>query len=247
MNTKKQNAMSVVFFQRWFVIFLLSNLILFIEAQTPVPEYKFELGGMIGGSFYMGDANKTTLFKQINPGAGVVFRYNANFRVAFKANLAWASVSGSTEGLENVFPENAQVSFNRNLFELGGQFEFNFFPYSDQFAYLNTKRFTPYVLIGLGVTVAPGGVNTFVSPNIPIGAGIKYKFKNRINVGGEFTFRKLFRDDLEVTNDNNRILDDPYGIGGSVLKNKDWYSLLMFSVTYDFGFRNCQCNNASIY
>jgi len=248
-NTKKQNVMSSVFFQRWFVILVLSNIILLIQAQThvPAPEYKFEIGGMTGGSFYMGDANKTTLFKQMNPGLGVVFRYNTNFRIAFKADLAWARVSGSTVGLDNVFPDNAQASFNRNLFELGGQFEFNFFPYSDQFAYLNTKRFTPYMLVGLGVTVASDGGNTFISPNIPMGAGIKYKIKNRINVGGEFTFRKLFRDDLEVTNDSNRILDNPYGIGGSVLKNKDWYSLLMFSVTYEFGFRNCHCNNALIF
>ena len=241
--------MSSVFFRRWFFILVLSHAILFVQAQTPVPapEYKFEIGGMAGASFYMGDANKTTLFRQMNPGAGIVFRYNANFRIAYKANLAWASVSGSTEGLNNVFPDHAQASFNRNLFELGGQFEFNFFPYSDKFAWLNTKRFAPYILIGLGVTVAPGGSDTFVSPNIPIGAGIKYKVKNRINVGGEFTFRKLFGDNLEVTNDANRILDDPYGIGGSILKNKDWYSLLMISVTYEFGYRNCQCNNASSY
>ena len=240
--------MSSAFFQRWFIILVLSHTILFIQAQTQVaPDYKYEIGGMAGGSFYMGDANKTTLFKQMNPGLGIVFRYNANFRIAFKADLAWASVSGSTKGLENVFPDNAQVSFNRNLFELGGQFEFNFFPYSDKFAYLNTKRFTPYMLVGLGVTVAPGGEYIYISPNIPIGVGIKYKLKSRINVGGEFTFRKLFRDDLEVTNDSNRILDDPYGIGGSVFKNKDWYSLLMISITYDFGLRNCQCNNAAIY
>ena len=241
--------MSSVFFQRWFIILVLSNTLLFVQAQiqTPVPEYKFEIGGMAGSSFYMGDVNKATLFKHINPGLGVVFRYNANFRIAFKANLAWASVSGDTEGIDNVFPDNAQASFNRNLFELGGQFEFNFFPYSDKFAYLNTKRFAPYVLIGMGMTMAPSSGDTFVSPHIPIGVGIKYKLKSRINVGGEFTFRKLFGDGLDVTDDNNRILDDPYGIGGSTFKNKDWYSLLMFSVTYDFGFRNCQCNNASIY
>ena len=240
--------MSSVFFQRWFIIFLLSHTILFLQAQTQVePEYKFEIGGMAGGSFYMGDANKTTLFKQMNPGLGVVFRYNANFRIAFKGGLTWASLSGSTQGLDNVFPDNSQVSFNRNVFELGGQFEFNFFPYSDKFAYLNTKRFTPYVLIGLGATVAPGGGNTSVSPNIPVGVGVKYKLKNRINVGGEFTFRKLFRDDLDGTNDGNRMLDDPYGIGGSVFKNKDWYSLLMISITYDFGLRNCRCNNAEYY
>ena len=241
--------MSLVYFQRWLVFIVLSNIILCLQihAQNPVPEYKFELGGMVGGAFYMGDANKNTLFRQMNPGAGVVFRYNANFRIAIKADLAWAAVSGNTERLDNVFPNNAQASFNRNLFELGGQFEYNFFPFSDQFAYLNTKRFTPYVLIGMGVTVAPDGNKTFVSPNVPIGVGIKYKIKHRINIGGEFTFRKLFRDDLDMTDDNNRILDDPYGIKGSVLKNKDWYSLLMFSVTYDFGFRDCQCNNASIF
>lgn len=238
--------MSSIFIQRWLVIFVLSNMFLSLSAQdTPAPEYKFEIGGMAGSSFYMGDVNKTTLFKNLNPGAGVVFRYNANFRVAFKANLAWASVSGSTTGLANVFPDNAQATFNRNLFDLGGQFEFNFFPYSDQFAYLNTKRFAPYILFGVGMTVAPGGGNTFITPNIPIGAGMKYKLKKRINVGVEFTFRKLFGDGLEVTDDSNRILDDPYGIGGSVLKNKDWYSLLMLSVTWDFGTRSCQCNNAS--
>jgi hypothetical protein len=212
-----------------------------------MPEYKFEIGGMAGGAFYMGDVNKTTMFRNMNPGAGVVFRYVANFRIAIKADLAWASVSGTTQGLDNAFPDNAQASFERNLFELGGQFEFNFFPYSDKFAYLNTKRLSPYVLMGVGVTFAPGNGETMVSPNIPIGVGVKYKLKSRINIGGEFTFRKLFGDGLDVTDDSNSMLDDPYGIGGSTLKNKDWYSMLMISVTYDFGARDCQCNNAATY
>jgi hypothetical protein len=233
--------MSLVIFQRWFILFVLSNIFLYVNAQ----EYKYEIGGMAGGSFYMGDANKTTLFKNLNPGAGVIFRYNANFRMAVKADLAWAMVSGSTQGLANVFPGNAQASFSRSLYELGGQFEYNFFPYSDKFAYLHTKRFTPYLALGLGITVAPGSGNTFFSLNIPVGAGVKYKLKNRINIGCEFTFRKLFGDGLDVTDDSNRLLDDPYGIGGSIFKNKDWYSLLMFSVTWDFGARCRTCNNAT--
>lgn len=239
--------MSSVRLQRWFFILMLSHLYLFSQAQSPMPEYKFEIGGMAGGAFYMGDVNKTTMFRNLNPGAGVVFRYVANFRIAFKADLAWATVSGTTQGLANAFPDNAQASFSRNLFELGGQFEFNFFPYSDQFAYLNTKRLSPYMLFGAGITFAPGNGETMISPNIPIGVGVKYKLKRRINLGGEFTFRKLFSDRLDVTDDSNRFLNDPYGIGGSVLKNKDWYSMLMISVTYDFGPRSCQCNNAATY
>jgi hypothetical protein len=231
--------MSSAFFQRWFLILLLSAPLSLVHAQ----EYLYEIGVMGGSTGYMGDVNKTAPFKGLNPALGVVFRYNANFRVAFKSNLTWGRVSGSTEGLENVFPEQAQASFDRNLIELGEQFEFNFFPYSDKFAYLNTKRFSPYLLVGLGVTVAPGNGETFAGVNFPVGAGVKYKLKNRINLGCELSVRKLFGDGLDVTDESNRILNNPYGVGSSMMKNKDWYSLLTFTVTWDFGPRNRQCNS----
>lgn len=115
-----------------------------------------------------------------------------------------------------------------------------FFPYSDKFDYAGAKRFSPYVLVGIGLTVAPGGGKTFASPNIPLGVGMKYKIKNRLNLGCEFSFRKLFGDGLE----GKDMLDDPYGVKGSALKNKDWYSFLLLSVTWDFGPRCRTCNNA---
>lgn len=227
--------MTSTFFQRVLIIILLAGSFPVLYAQ----EYKYEIGGMAGGAYYMGDANKNAFFKGLNPALGAVFRYNANFRWAVKADLLWGRISGSTAGLDNVFPDNAQVSFNRNLIELGGQMEFNFFPYSDKFAYANAKRFSPYVLLGLGMTVAPGNGSTMASVNVPLGVGVKYKLKNRINLGCEFSFRKLFGDNLE----GNAVLDNPYGIKSSFLKNKDWYSLLLLSVTWDFGPRNRPCNN----
>lgn len=228
--------MTSTFFQRLLIIILLAGTVPTLWAQ----EYKYEIGGMAGGSFYMGDANKNTIFKGMNPAVGAVFRYNINFRWALKANLMWGQVSGKTEGMENVFPNNAQTSFNRSIMELGGQAEFNFFPYSDKFDYAGAKRFSPYVLVGIGLTVAPGGGKTFASPNIPLGVGMKYKIKNRLNLGCEFSFRKLFGDGLE----GKDMLDDPYGVKSSALKNKDWYSFLLLSVTWDFGPRCRTCNNA---
>ena len=100
----------------------------------------------------------------------------------------------------------------------------------------------PYILFGIGVTVAPGN-ETFTSLNIPLGIGAKYKVANRLNLGLEFSFRKLFGDSFDVTDGNNAFLDNPYEISGSAFKNKDWYSLLMFSVTWDFGLRCRTCNN----
>lgn len=224
-------------FQRIFIVFLFIGVCTGLRAQ----EYKYEIGGMAGGAYYMGDANKNGFFKGLNPALGGVFRYNVNFRWAIKGNLLWGRVSGSSVGLENVFPNQAQVSFDANVIELGGQGEFNFLPYSDKFAYSGAKRFTPYVLLGIGVSVAPGNGSTMASLNIPLGVGVKYKIKNRVNLGCEFSFRKLFADNLE----GNAALDNPYGIKSSFLKNRDWYSFLLLSVTWDFGPRNRPCNNAN--
>lgn len=229
--------MTSTFLQRILAIIFCISIFSGLQAQ----EYKYEIGGMAGTSMYMGDANKTAFVKGVNPALGAVFRYNANFRWAMKANLLWGQVSGKTSGSDNVFPNELNVSFNRNLIELGGQMEFNFFPYSDKFAYAGTRRLTPYILLGAGITVAPGGDETFFNLNIPMGAGVKYKIKNRLNLGCEFAVRKLFGDGLEGVD----ALKDPYGIKSSFLKNKDWYSCLMFSVTWDFGPRSQPCNNAN--
>ncbi len=222
-------------FQRLTIItlFLISSLSLYSQ------EYKYEIGGIAGASAYMGDANKTSPFKTISPAFGGIFRYNANFRVALKGSLSWAKVSGSTEGLDNVFPDHAETSFDRNVIDFGGQIEFNFFPYSDKYAYINTRRLSPYLTFGLGMTVATGGSSTFVGPNIPLGVGVKYKIKNRVNLGCEFTVRKLFGDRFE----GDDILDDPYGLNADWLKNNDWHSLVLVSVTWDFGPRKKPCNN----
>jgi hypothetical protein len=213
--------------------------------KSGAQEYLYEIGGMVGGAFYMGDANKNAAFKNMNPSASVLFRYNANFRIAFKANLAWARVTGSTKGLDNVFPDGAQVDFDRNVVDLGGQAEFNFFPYSDKYQYLYTKRIAPYIMGGLGLSVAPGGGGAFFSPHVSVGTGVKYKLKNRVNIGAEWSIRKLFGDGLDI-NGGNDLLDDPYHIGSSLWKNKDWYSMLMISVSYDFGLRDCNCNKKEI-
>jgi hypothetical protein len=229
--------MKSVFFQRIAIVLLLSISPLATSAQ----EYLYEIGGMAGGAFYMGDANNNAAFKNMNMAAGALFRYNINFHTALKVNLAYAKVSGTTVGLQNVFPGNAQAEFQRNVIDLGVQGEFNFFPYSDKFKYLYTKRISPYIAGGLGVSVAPGRGGTFISPHISAGTGVKYKLTSRINIGAELSMRKLFRDDLDVTGDN-KLLDNPYQMKSGIWKNKDWYSMLTISITYDFGLRDCNCN-----
>ncbi|MDL2322949.1 DUF6089 family protein [Bacteroidales bacterium OttesenSCG-928-A17] len=218
-------------------------LLLIVCATAVGQEYKYEIGGGVGASMYMGDANQTSLTKGWNPALDVIFRRNFNFRWAFKGNLMMGKVSGNTENTANVFPDFAQASFSRNFFELGGHMEFNFMPYSDKFAYLNTSRLSPYILSGFGFTLAPGDGETFFGVNLPLGIGVKYKVKNRINLGVEFTVHKLFGDAFDAPDKKGFHLDNPYNVKNGLLKNKDWYNTLMFSITWDFGPNDRKCSN----
>lgn len=207
-------------------------------------DYKYEIGGMAGTSFYMGDANKSKLYQNPGLSIGAIFRYNIDLRWSLKNNFVMGKISGDTRGSGNKFPMGAEVSFNRMFYELGSQIEFNLFSYSDKYAYLGTKRISPYVFTGIGITFG-SGEKTFFDANIPLGIGVKYKIKERLNLGFEFSFRKLFSDSFDVTKKGNDFnLEEPYKIKGSILKNNDWYSLTMISLTWDFGARVCPCLNA---
>lgn len=205
-------------------------------------EYRYEIGAMTGGSFYLGDANYIGMFKNMNFMGGALWRYNLNPRMAVKTNLAVARISGDTAGGENKFP-GGDTHFSRTLYDLGAQFEYNFFAYGEGTGYKRTHRLTPYIFGGLGFTFAPEPKDNVFTANIPLGIGVKYKFAPRFNVGCELSYRFSLSDKLDVTEANLPQLDDPYGIKSDGLKNKDSYAFLAIFLTYDLSPKYRRCNN----
>lgn len=221
-------------------IILIISCLYFCTAAV-AQEYRYEIGIAGGGAMYMGDANQTSISQGWNPSLGIVFRNNLNFRWALKADLLWGKVSGDTKNTDNAFPNQGQASFDRNFYELGAQMEFNFLPYSDKFAYLNTSRISPCILMGLGTTLAPGDNQTFFNVNLAMGVGLKYKLRNKLNIGLEYTIHKLFGDGLDAPDKNGFNLDNPYNVKNGLFKNRDWYNTLLFSITWEFGLRDTRC------
>ncbi len=197
-------------------------------------EYKMELGGMVGGSFYMGDANYSSLYKNTGLAGGLVGRYNINPRQALKFNIAYGKISGNAMDLENKFPEieGQKWDFDDSVVDVGCQYELHFWGYGTGKGYKGTKRLTPYIQFGLGVTYG----NDVFTMNIPVGVGLKYKLRERLNVGVDWTMRFSMSDELDG-------IADPYGIQGGMLKNKDSYSFTMFYITYDLFPKLRKCNN----
>ena len=104
-------------------------------------------------------------------------------------------------------------------------------------SYRKLKRITPYITAGLGATMWSVDGKTGAAFTIPFGVGVKYKPSRRLNIGLEFLMKKTFTDRLD-----GAMLDDPYGIKSSFMKNTDWYSTLTVTVTYEFSKRCEVCN-----
>ena len=234
----------------WYPLILLL-LALPLKGRAQDLEYRMELGGGLGTCFYTGDANSSP-FRHPSVMGGVIARRILNPRMVVKGDLAFGHVYGNSSGIfipndaTSLTPEGGQltkVHFKRNLLDLGAQFEFNFWGYGLGGGYKGHSPLTPYATAGLGFTLAMGGgTNANLALNAPIGVGVKYKLKPRLNVGAEWTMRFTTTDKLDVSGEYPQ-LNHPYGIESTGFKNKDCYSFLMFFVTYDLSPKYRQCNN----
>lgn len=218
--------------------------------QAQELEYQMEIGGALGLSSYVGDASSNPFS---HPGlmGGAVYRRNFNPRMVLKADLAMGHISGNSKGtfvpVDAYSPTAAggaltQIKFQRNVMDLGAQFEFNFWGYGTGEGYKGHSRITPYATAGVGVTLVTGHGKANGAMNVPVGAGVKYKVKPRLNVGFEWTMRFTTSDALDKNNDF-RQLDMPYGIKSTGIKNKDCYSFCMLFLTYDICPKYRKCNN----
>ena len=221
-----------------FIILIGLSAILGNMADAKAQEdYRFDAGGGIGMTGYLGDANTSNLWSHPSWDLELLFRYLPNTRWAFKTNFYVGGLSGNTADMENVYPTDESYKFTTTFYEIGEMAEFNFFSYGIGETYRKLKRFTPYITAGLGLTLWTVGGETGAAFCLPFGFGVKYKINKRLNLGLEFLMKKTFTDRLDGS-----FLDDPTGIKSSFMKNTDWYSTLTVTLSYEFSKRCATCN-----
>lgn len=197
-------------------------------------EYALELGAMTGPSFYMGDASLNGFYKDVTLAGGLMGRYNINPRMALKFDVGYGSVKGNAKKGKNQYPttEGQKWNFNNSLVDVGCQYELNFWGYGTGTGFKGSKRLTPYIQMGMGFTFC----NKTMTMNIPMGVGIKYKLRPRMNVGIDWSMRFTMSDKLDG-------IEDPYRIKSGFMKNKDSYSWTMLYLSYDLCPKYRKCNN----
>ena len=216
-------------------LYIVALLVLLAVQPSLAQQYKYEMGPVLGMTGYLGEANNGTLIKHPSVTGGGIFRYNHNSRWAFKANLNYANIRGNSKDIEMTYPDDEEYSVSASLIDLGLTAEFNFLNFGRGPMYKKYKPISPYMVAGVGFVFAINKGHNQASFTVPIGIGVKYKYKDRLNMGFEFTMRKEFSDRIDG-------YSDLFGIKHSFAKNTDWYSFAMLSVTYEFGKRCIKCN-----
>lgn len=212
-------------------------IIIGLSSSLRAQDYRFEIGAGVGISGYLGDVNKSNFLKHPGFAGGALFRYIIDYRWALKAYLNTAGISGNSADFDDAFPGGVTYKFNSQLYNLGAGMEFNFFNYGLGYTYKRLHRLSPYLSLGIGTTLASCNGRSAFAITIPMGVGVKFKLKERINLGFEFTMHKVFGDKIDGFS-----LDDLNHIKSSPFKNTDWYSTMMFSITYEFSKRCKVCH-----
>ncbi len=201
-------------------------------------EYLMEIGGGVGMVSYQGDFNGK-ITSGMQPAGAIVWRRLLNPYMGFRVTGMMGKLKGDATRVETYYPDETTraYSFDRSLTDVSVTYEYNFWPYGTGCDYRGAKRITPFVFGGIGATYVSGGEKKVFTANVPIGLGIKYKLKERLNVGLEWSMHFSLSDELDG-------MADPYGIKSSgAFKNTDCYSGLMLTLTYSFKSKCRTCNN----
>ncbi len=209
-------------------------IILFVSLL--ITEYAFsqktrEIGILAGGSYYMGDVNHNKLFYKTKLAYGLFYKRNVHDHHSYRIQVLKEQIEGRDADFPSGYQKIRNHNFLTDIYELGVQYEFNFFPY-------NISKFlksTTYVTAGASFTYIKNTKDIF-KPSIVMGVGAKQGFGKRLTMGIEWTYKYAFSDDLDalpqntfdpsLTPANNKQVNN--------INTNDWYSLACIVISYNF-------------
>lgn len=186
-----------------------------------------EVGVFGGGSYYIGDLNRTKHFVYSKFAYGGIFRYNLSTRHSLRFTVNYGNVYGSDSESADSFQVNRNLSFKTHILELAFGMELDLFKYrindmkypiSPYFFYqLAYARINPKVdfdgneiaLQPLGTegqgTGIPGTKKNHYKLNqftVPLGIGLKFNLRKRVAMSIEYGIRKTFTDYMDDVSGN---------------------------------------------
>jgi hypothetical protein len=201
-----------------FLFFILFVGLCISESKAQYSEF-----GLMGGvSYYMGDLNPETPFKQVMPAGGLFYRYNFNERFSVRGSFTLGYLKGNDNKSKVASQLDRNLNFESWIYDFAITGEFNFFKYAPGdmshpitpflFGGIAVFKFNPTTKAGDGnkyelQSLGTEGQGTTFYPDrkkyslttasIPFGLGVKANISNAFSVGLEWGMRFAFTDYLD--------------------------------------------------
>ena len=217
---------------------LITALVLacFCVSSVLAQNHKWEIGPLLGVSYYQGDlvASDYVDFRETNFGFGFFVRNNVHPNISLRANVLHGTISGNDNNSDRL--RFRGVTFSSPLTEGSVQLEFDFLGHRRYNNFQFKKTISPYIFAGFGFALVKQKVNYNTAGNemlpesisrdlsadadqakfaAPIGAGIKVDLSDTWTVGAEMGWRAAFTDFLDgISHAGNPESNDAYIFGG---------------------------------
>ncbi|MDR1055452.1 MAG: DUF6089 family protein [Prevotellaceae bacterium] len=241
------------------LIVAMAGLAIFTQAQVNRSKQSFftpektDLGLGAGTTFYLGDFNEWFPFNNPRYYGTVFHRYSFNMLYSIRTSVTMGKVDGNSKNYSGELPYYDEhfpdyvIKFSRTFVDINMGMELGFRAFDPALHQLKQK-WTPYLFLGLGLTILYPDTYRNETENraagasfpelygskednegssqiftIPIAMGIKWTPWERWTLGVEWQFKKSFWDKIDRFDNTN---------GGSKLLNSDWISTFGVSIAY---------------
>ena len=166
-----------------------------LRGQTVVGR-GWDLGANLGLAYYTGDASGGLTSLRLNPKVDLGLYHRRNLRLTWLAELSYQRLSGHTEDAKTAYP-STPLSFKVHGLGLllGG--EYNWYRHTLGYDYLESKRWTPFVGLGLGAMLL-SDEKTILTPQVSIRLGVKYIINERLRLRVQYSWHYCMSDRLDT-------------------------------------------------
>ncbi|MEL6810077.1 MAG: DUF6089 family protein [Bacteroidota bacterium] len=208
----------------------------------------YEIGGLLGGSNYIGDIGRTNYIAPKSLAFGGIFKWNRSARHSFRGSVMVANIIGNDFDSSEERRKQRGYEFDNTIIEFSAGLEYTFWEFN---MYSGRPVSTPYLYTGLTYFLYDSkfkrGDNLIVSRDqagsvaIPMVVGFKTTVGTKLVLGFEVGARYTFTDNLDGSNPNLDI-ENGESLNFGNTNSDDWYVFTGVTFTFTFGRQPCYCN-----
>lgn len=222
------------------IVFLAFGLM--TRAQT------YEIGGLIGGSNYIGDVGSELYVFPTKLVLGGVIKYNRSPRHSYRATLLMGQLDERDSKAMSTRRKQRGYHFKNTIKEFSLGMEYTFWEFD---VHRGRNIATPYLFTGFAVfaydelqkkheddTEMKSYYENSISYAIPMAVGYKSKIGQNLMIGIELGVRYTFTNNIDGSNPKKASSNGDIHTFGNPNSN-DWYVFSGVTLTFAFGRKPC--------